>query len=236
MEKTAIPVALLAMSLFACAGQQQTTGPEAARATEVAAEIDALKRAIEASYDRERAMAERLRAAEEVNTELRREVNAQQDRLGALASRLDTFNTTTAFVASKPPVFSTGRFDAPSKYRIARENYNNRQYERALGQFAEVVMMAPRSSLADNGQYWIGECYYGLGKFRQALTEFTKVFAYPKTEKSDDAQLKIGRCYLALGEKESALLAFQKLLDEYAESEYVDMARKEMSYLQPRSR
>jgi len=48
--------------------------------------------------------------------------------------------------------------------------------------------------------------------------------------------LKIARCYLALGEKENALLAFQKLLDEYSDSEYVEMARKEMTYLQPGSR
>ena len=239
MEKTAIPTtlvaALLLLSLFACAGQRQTANPDAAQSTEVREEIDALKRAIEASYDRERAMAERLRAAEEVNTDLRREVTAQENRLGSFASRLDTLNR-PAPTSSQPPVFSAGRFDAPSKYRAARESYNNRQYDRALGQFAEIVMMAPRSNLADNGQYWIGECYYGLVKFRQALTEFTKVFAYPNTEKSDDAQLKIARCYLALGEKESALLAFQKLMDEYPDSEYVEMARKEMTYLQPRSR
>ena len=235
MEKTAIPATLLLMSLFACAGQSQIAKPDAAT-EDVHEEIDALKRAIEASYDRERAMAERLRAAEEVNTELRLEVSAQENRLGSIASRLDTLNRTGKSPSSQPPVFSTGRFDAASKYRAARESYKNRQYDRALGQFAEIVMMAPRSNLTDNGQYWIGECYYGLVKFRQALTEFTKVFAYPNTEKSDDAQLKIARCYLALGEKENALLAFQKLLDEYSDSEYVEMARKEMTYLQPGSR
>ena len=235
MEKIAIPATLLLMSLFACAGQSQIANPDAAT-EDVHEEIDALKRAIEASYDRERAMADRLRAAEEVNTALRLEVSAQEDRLASIASRLDTLNRAAESPSSQPPVFSTGRFDAASKYRAARESYKNRQYDRALGQFAEIVMMAPRSNLADNGQYWIGECYYGLVKIRQALTEFTKVFAYPNTEKSDDAQLKIARCYLALGEKENALLAFQKLLDEYSDSEYVEMARKEMTYLQPGSR
>jgi len=164
MEKTAIPATLLLMSLFACAGQSQIANPDAAT-EDVHEEIDALKRAIEASYDRERAMAERLRAAEEVNTELRVEVSAQENRLGSIASRLDTLSRTGELPSSQPPVFSTGRFDAASKYRAARESYNNRQYDRALGQFAEIVMMAPRSNLADNGQYWIGECYYGLVKF-----------------------------------------------------------------------
>ena len=91
--------------------------------------------------------------------------------------------------------------------------------------------MAPYGSWADNAQYWKGECYYGMGKFDQGLTEFTKVFAYRKTEKADDAQLKIARCYLALGEKTSALRAFQQLVDEYPKSEYVGKAKKEISYL-----
>ena len=149
-------------------------------------------------------------------------------------SHIDTLRSFSGGTASESLSFESQRFDAPGKYRAAREQYNNRQYERALELFTELVRKAPRSNLADNSQYWMGECYYGLGKFRQALTEFTKVFAYPNTEKSDDAQLKIARCYLALGEQKSTLIAFQKLLDEYADSEYVDVARKEMTYLKPR--
>ena len=93
-------------------------------------------------------------------------------------------------------------------------------------------MRSSGSEWADNAQYWTGECYYGLGKYRQALTAFTKVFAYRKTEKADDAQLKIARCYLGLDEKSKALSSFQKLLDEYPESEYLSKAQKEMQYLQ----
>ena len=70
-----------------------------------------------------------------------------------------------------------------------------------------------------------------MGKFRQALSEFTKVFAFSKTEKADDAQLKIGRCYLALGERDQAIQAFRKLLEEFADSEYAATARKELKYL-----
>ena len=94
-----------------------------------------------------------------------------------------------------------------------------------------MLAVAPFSEWSDNAQYWKGECYWGLGNYRQALTEFTKVFAFSKTEKADDAQLKIARCYLALGERNKALTALRKLLDEYPESEYMPAARKEMKYL-----
>ena len=123
-------------------------------------------------------------------------------------------------------------FDALEAYRQALDLYRTRQYDAALDRFAEVIERVPGGDRADNAQYWIGECHYGLGRWRPALAAFTRVFAYRKTEKADDAQLKIARCYLNLGEKEQALTAFRKLLDEYADSEYAEAARKEMGYLQ----
>ena len=234
MKRVTVLAITLCLGFFACAGQQPVHVEETNTA-DLREEIEALKRAVDASYERARAMGERLRVAEEGNSQLQRELQQQQGRIGSLAGRLDTMVAVGAGGAAPrstgPVVFTASQFDAPHKYRIARDSYTNRQYDKALGQLAEILTMAPYSNLADNSQYWIGECYYGLGKFRQALTEFTKVFAYPKTEKSDDAQLKIARCYLALGEKDNALLAFQKLLDEYPESEYLDEARKEMTYL-----
>lgn len=194
-------------------------------------EIEALKRAVEASYDRERAMAERLRLTEEHGAEMRGGVVQLESQVSHLAGRLDSMARTPTPAASAPEVFRSGPFEVMDAYRTALASYNNRDYEAALGQFAEIVATAPRSTRADNAQYWMGECYCGLGKFRLALTEFTKVFAYQSTEKDDDAQFKIARCYLALGEKDKALAAFQKLLGEHAESEYVERARKEIRYL-----
>ena len=78
------------------------------------------------------------------------------------------------------------------------------------------------------------ECLYGLGKYRKALTEFTKVFAYEKTEKADDAQLKVARCYMALGDEERAMSALRKLVEEYPDSEYAPIANGEMERLRDR--
>ena len=52
----------------------------------------------------------------------------------------------------------------------------------ALAAFADIVERAPTHSLADNAQYWIGESYYGLGRYRQALAAFTRVHAFDPTE------------------------------------------------------
>lgn len=221
------------MGLVACA----TTDPQVTQRmeqweSETREEVEALKRAVESSYDRERALAERLRQAEDVNAALQREIQQVREESDATRSYIDSLQNPTASPDGSRAIPFTGEIDVAAAYQAAFAQYRNRQYQTALDQFAELLTSAPYSELADNAQYWKGECFYGIGKFSQALTEFTKVFAYQKTEKADDSQLKIARCYMAMGEKDKALSAFQKLVDEYPKSEYVDVAHKEMKYLQ----
>lgn len=221
------------LGLTACASTDpQVTQRMEQWENETREDVEALKRAVEASYDRERALAERLRQAEDVNTQLRQEVQQVREESNATRSYIDSLQDLTAAPGGARAVPFAGEIDVAAAYQAAFAQYRNRRYQIALEQFAELLTSAPYSELADNAQYWKGECFYGIGKFSQALTEFTKVFAYQKTEKADDSQLKIARCYMAMGEKDKALSAFQKLVDEYPKSEYVDVARKEMQYLQ----
>ena len=192
------------------------------------AQREALKRAVESSYDRERAIADRLRQEEEDAVKMRQQISALRNEISGLRARLDSLNTRPL----RPVNVRRGqKEDALSLYQNALAIYKQKEYKQAVAQFDRVLAAAPYGEWADNAQYWKGECYYGMGQFRQALTEFTKVFAFSKTEKDDDAQLKVGRCYLALEERDQAISAFRKLLTEFAESEYVAVARKELKYL-----
>lgn len=66
-------------------------------------------------------------------------------------------------------------------------------YERAAQSFREFITRHPRSQLADNAQYWVGEASYVLRNFRLAEEEFTKVLnEYPNSPKVPDAMLKLG--------------------------------------------
>jgi TolA-binding protein len=80
--------------------------------------------------------------------------------------------------------------------------------------------------MADNCQYWIGECYYGLRQYQKAIIEFQKVFAYSATDKHDDAQLMIGLSYFRLGQRDQAQSEFQTFLNNFADSEYSSIARR----------
>jgi len=124
-----------------------------------------------------------------------------------------------------PAIFRPGGYDVSSAYRAALEEYRAERFERAAGMFSEIFVVAPESDLADNAQYWLGECYYSQGDFPRAISAFQNVLTYPETEKNDDAQLKIAHCYEKTDDPKAALRALERLLRDHPRSEYAGRAR-----------
>lgn len=117
------------------------------------------------------------------------------------------------------------------RYSQGRELYEQRKYADAIRVFSELLREDDKNKLADNAQYWIGECYYGMGNFSQSLVEFEKIALFARSEKHDDAQLKIALCYLQKGERAQAKSELEQLLAAYPTSEYVDKAKQYLSKL-----
>ena len=184
--------------------------------------VTALERSLDAAYDREKALAERLRRMEE-------NVAVLQARTVATGERIDSLGRLPSGNGGSIP--TTDGFDVVTAYSAAYEQHQNQDYAGALLAFAQILEHAPAHSLADNAQYWIGESQYGLGRYREALAAFSQVLSFETTEKDDDAQLMIARSYLALGEKDQAVSAFRRMLSEHPDSEYTETARKELRYL-----
>ena len=215
--------------------QREEVQPEESEA------FQSLERAVAAAYEREQAMAERMRQLEASNAQLRQALRALQSQSRVLSARLDSLprraqSPRSVASASRraPQVAATansGKSDAFNMYQGALYYYRHKQYDRALAEFDRLLQEAPLSEWSDNAQYWKGECYYGLRQYQQALIEFTKVFAFSNTDKADDSQLKIARCHLALDERDRALAALRKLVDEYPDSEYVSTARDKIKQL-----
>ncbi len=135
---------------------------------------------------------------------------------------------------STPPRLSSGTStygnSYRARYRAALDTYNAHRYREAIDQFSALLTENSSHSLADNCQYWIGECYYGLGNYTQAIAEFEKVYSYSKSNKIDAAILKLGLSYKKLGNDEMARSQFEQLIANYPKSEYVSLARR---YLNP---
>ncbi len=111
------------------------------------------------------------------------------------------------------------------KYQYHLGLFHERRYQEAIAGFEELLAANLNHSLSDNAQYWIGECYYAMGRFREAIMAFEKVFTFPQSNKNDYAQFKIGQCYFKLGDKERSNQEFQQLIDNYPDSELVVRAR-----------
>jgi len=112
------------------------------------------------------------------------------------------------------------------RYDEALQEYRNRQYRSAIQKFEALLSVNTNHDYSDNCQYWIGESYYGMENYRQAIIAFEKVFSFPKSNKDEDSQLKLGLCYIRLGEKERAKIELQKYIDSYPTGEHVSAAKR----------
>ncbi len=179
---------------------------------------------LRAELDSLKAEQGKLRALEEEQRNIGNRVALLDDQVARLEERIKRL---TEQPSPKPEVaaFRPTEYETESAYRAALQDYRAKRYDQAIGEFSEILALAPQSKWADNAQYWIAECYYALGNYRHAITEFQKVFAYPGSEKADAAQLKIALCYINIGDEERAKEALRKFLLDYPESEYVPKAR-----------
>lgn len=157
-------------------------------------------------------------------SQLKTDISQKEQRINKLESDYPRQPATTPGTYA-----STGNFR--EDYQNALAEYNNRNYKLAIQLFGELLARNATSSLSDNCRYWIGESYYGLGNFNQAIIEFTKVFSFNKSNKMDDAQLKLGLCYWKQGDRERARQEFERLLSDYPTSEYVAKAEQFLSRL-----
>ncbi|KAA3612272.1 MAG: tol-pal system protein YbgF [Calditrichaeota bacterium] len=159
-------------------------------------------------------------------------ISELQTSLAAKERMLEQLQSTPTQI-STPPTLSSGTSTYSSSYRArykdALNTYNARRYREAIDQFSALLTENSNHSLADNCQYWIGEAYYGLGNFTQAIAEFEKVYSYSKSNKIDAAILKLGLSYKRIGNTEQAKSQFEQLIANYPKSEYVDQARKHLN-------
>lgn len=158
--------------------------------------------------------------------EMKETIAFLSDQLSRVDKSIQTRRTPVLPKAAN--VFKPGGFNVDQSYSTALEDYKAKRFEKAVGGFKEVLTVAPTSSVADNAQYWIGECYDAMGQHDLALQSFNKVFDYPQSNKHPDAQLKIGIIYAKLGRNDNAREAFQAVIDNYPDAPAAAIAAKQI--------
>jgi tol-pal system protein YbgF len=117
-------------------------------------------------------------------------------------------------------------------YEEALKLMDQKDFRTAIGRFKEFLKNNPNSELADNAQYWVGECHYALKEFDQSILEFDAVRRkYPNGDKVPAALLKQGFAFAELGDRVDARLILQELIERYPLSAEATKAKERLKTL-----
>ena len=114
-------------------------------------------------------------------------------------------------------------------YDINMDIYRKEKYEEAIVGFKNFLKKYPKSKLADNAAFWIGESYMALKQYEQAILAFQKVIKkYPRENKVPNATLRQALAFYELNDKTSAKLLLRKLIKKYPKSNEAKIARSKL--------
>ncbi len=108
--------------------------------------------------------------------------------------------------------------------------YKDGRYGEAIAGFKSFVKSYPRSDLADNAHFWIGECHRAVEKYEEAILAYQRVInGYPNGNKVPSAMLHQALAFEKINDKITANLVFKKLVKGFPKTEEAEIARKKLS-------
>jgi tol-pal system protein YbgF len=156
---------------------------------------------------------------------------AENRNLTARNAELETklAEATAGPAKATPATVTTPTGDLSSAYTAALDRFKKREFQDAVQSFEGILNAGADEKLADNCHYWIGESYYGMKKYNEAIKQFETVLSYKGSGKRPYAQLMIGNAYLALGDKAAAREAYDRVVSTYPTSDVVDKAKDKLA-------
>jgi TolA-binding protein len=121
--------------------------------------------------------------------------------------------------------------DMDGAYNDALETFRVGRYAEAAEKFDRLIKAGIGDPLEDNCHYWMGESYFGLGNYTEAVAKFRTVLGYEWSNKKDDSQLMIARSLALSGDVAQAKEEYQRLIDVYPASPYLEYARARLALL-----
>jgi tol-pal system protein YbgF len=145
----------------------------------------------------------------------------------------------TATAPAAPPVVPGGYTGLSPRrlYETAYADYTAGQWSMAIQGFETYLKTYPRSDLADDAQYYIGESYAGDSKYREAAAAYERVIReYPNSDILPEAWYKVGISYDRLGQPDRARQAFEFVVKNYPDSDAGRLAKQNLDRLNRRLR
>ncbi len=150
-------------------------------------------------------------------------------RVRQLEQKVTVLEARTQKNSTSQPVYKIEYTDPDELYQKARDLCLEKDFTSAAKIFQTFVRDHPKHNLADNALYWLGECWYSLGRYEAAVSDFKLlVKQYPKSEKVPDALLKTGYTYKAMGNAAQADIYLKEVLKKYPFSPAAEKAQKKL--------
>jgi len=117
-------------------------------------------------------------------------------------------------------------------YDTAWADYTNGQWALSIQGFEAYLETFPRSELADDAQFYIGQTHYAEGAFEDAVAAFEQVLLnHPDGDIVPEASYKRGLALDRLGETDRARQAFELVVKNYPDSTMATLAQQALDRL-----
>ncbi len=167
-------------------------------------------------------LAQRLDQLQQQLQQMETRLQEQQDvtaKLQQVAAQKGTTGWQKTESSAPKPATANPQSSPTELYLKAFADYAAGRYQPAIDGFNAFIDSYPGNDYAGNAQYWLGECYYALQDYPQAVQEFEKAaYQYPESGKAPEALLKMVPALRRLNQFEQARDALQLLLRRYPDS------------------
>ncbi len=115
---------------------------------------------------------------------------------------------------------------AYSTYEAGLASFSGGDYDKAIGQFSQIVSTGRPSEMVPNAYYWMGESYYAMGRFADDIPYFEYTVQIGPQYKRESAMYKLARSNYAIGNTQAASMWYERLRTEYPKSSYSTKLKK----------
>ena len=135
-------------------------------------------------------------------------------------------------IPAPPPAASPLGVSPGKAWDAAFNDYTSGQYDLAIQGFEFYIKSFPTSMRADDAQLGIGNSYYALGNYRDAVAAYQKVIAdYAEGDAVPQAYYKLGLSYEGLKQPELARRAYETVMKNHPAAPDATLAKQRLDSL-----
>jgi tol-pal system protein YbgF len=176
-----------------------------------------------------------------INT-LSQELEALRSSVASMASAVQTAQTTPVDpnapvdpLAPSAPVIPPTIGLSPSRmYETAFADYAAGQWSLAITGFDQFLKAFPKSEMADDAQFYIGETHYASGKYAEAVAAYNQVIQnYPTSNQTAMAYFKRGAAQERMKDADAARASWEFVIANHADSDAARLAKQSLDRIGP---